>query len=103
MRAEIRPINVRGKSLPKAVRLNESAYTGTLRIFENRLHAFGRVVTCATLTDPKDGLGRLALPELLDVQIIWLDDNGMRLRGIEQVDGVLFGQTWEIKVLHAKG
>lgn len=101
MRAEIRPINVRGKSLPKAIRLKESAYSGKLRIFENRIHAFGRVVTCATLTNPKDGLDGLVLPELVDVEIIWLDDNGMRLRGLELVDGVQYGQTWEIKVLHA--
>ncbi len=99
MRAEIRPINFRGKPLAKAQRLKEPASRGNLRVFENRLHTLGRVVICATLTSATDGLETPLLPELLDVQIIWADDNMMRLRGVEQIDGVLFGQTWDIRVL----
>lgn len=99
MRAEVRPIFVRGKEMPKAVREKEPARRGALSVAENRLHAYGRVVTCAKLTSTSDGLDTPLLPELTDVQIIWLMDSSMRLRGIEQVDGVLYGQTWDIKVL----
>jgi hypothetical protein len=99
MRAEVRPVFVRGKSMPKAVREQEPARRGKLSISENRLHEFGRVVTCAKLTSTSDGLDTPLVPELTDVQIIWLMESGMRLRGIEQVDGVLYGQTWDIKVL----
>lgn len=96
MHAQVRPINVRGKPLPKSVRLKEAAVLGNLRVFENRLHMFGRAVTCATLTDTRDGLNTPKLPELLDVEIIWMDEKSMRLRGVEMVDDTLYGQTWEI-------
>lgn len=99
MRAEVRPLNLRGKPLDKAVRARTPASHGTLRVFENRLHVFGRAVTCATLTSTTDGLETMLLPELLDVQIIWADDYVMRLRGNEQLDGAFFGQTWEVRVL----
>lgn len=103
MRAEIQTINLRGKPLPKGLRMSQGIFTGTLRIRENRLHDFGRVVTCATLTNPKDGLNTAILPDLIDAEIIWLADDGMRIRGIERVGDVFFAQTWDIKVLSAKG
>lgn len=96
MHAQVRPINVRGKPLPKPVRLKEAAAVGHLKVFENRLHTFGRAVTCATLTDTKDALNTPKLPELLDVEIIWMDERTMRLRGVEVVEGTLYGQTWDI-------
>ena len=99
MRAEVRPLNVLGKPLPKAQHQKEPACRGKLHVAENRMHAFGRVVNCATLTSATDGLDTPLLPELLDVQIIWLDNSSMRLRGIEDVGGTLFAQTWDIKVL----
>jgi len=102
MRAEVHPINLQGKPLPKALRETQAPFTGALKIAENRLHAFGRVVTCANLINPRDGAGLPVLPELVDVQLIWLDDKNMRLRGIEQVDGILYAQTWDIKVLNVK-
>jgi hypothetical protein len=99
MRAEVRPIFVRGKEMPKSIREKEPAHRGALSIAENRLHAYGRVVTCAKLTSTSDGLDTSLLPELTDVQIIWLMESNMRLRGNEYVDGVLYGQTWDVKVL----
>jgi len=102
MRAEVHPINLQGKPLSKSLRESQAPYIGALKISENRLHAFGRVVTCANLIDPKNGTDLPVLPELVDAQIIWLADKNMRLRGIEQVEGVLYAQTWDIKVLNAK-
>jgi hypothetical protein len=99
MRVEIRPIYHCGKPLPKAQRQKEPAYRGKLSIAENRLHAYGRVVTCARLTSITDGIATALLPELTDVQILWLDEDQIRLRGNEQVDGVEFAQTWDVKVL----
>lgn len=99
MRVEVRPINQRGRPLGKAERLSAPPSRGTLKVAENRLHSFGRVVMCAKLVSATDGLETELLPELLDAELIWLDGAVMRLRGTEQVEGALFGQTWDIKVL----
>ncbi|WP_374259395.1 hypothetical protein [Aquabacterium sp.] len=99
MRVEIRPINLRGKPLKKAERNALAPVRGNLKVFENKLHAFGRAVRCARVLSTSDGLEADLLPELLDAELLWLDDKAIRLRGVEQVDGTLFGQTWDIKVL----
>lgn len=99
MRVEVRPINECGRPLPTAQRRKQAGNQGKLQIAENRLHAQGRVVLCATLTHATDGLGTLLLPELTDAQVIWVEDNRMRVRGIEQVEGTLYAQTWDITVL----
>lgn len=72
---------------------------GKLRIAENRMHALGRSVLCATLTHVTDGLDTVLLPELTDAQVIWAEDNRMRVRGTELIDGAYYAQTWDIKVL----
>lgn len=99
MQVEVRPINIRGKALAKGEREKSPASRGRLRVSENRLHAFGRVVMCAKLVSATDGVETQLLPELLDAHLIWLDEKSLRLRGNELVDGILFGQTWDIKVL----
>lgn len=99
MRVEVRPLYVHGKPLRKDERLREPPSRGKLSVVENRLDARGRVVTCATLTNERDGLDSALLPQLTDVQLIWISDESVRLRGLEQIDGALFGQTWDIKVL----
>ena len=73
MRVEIRPIYNCGKPMPKAQRLKEPAHRGKLSIVENRIHAHGRVVTCAKLTSATDGIATMLLPELTDMHILWLD------------------------------
>lgn len=35
----------------------------------------------------------------MDVQVIWVEDSSMRLRGTEKVEGVYYAQTWDITVL----
>lgn len=98
MLANVRPIYLRGKSLPAKIRAAEPATRGVLKVFDDRLIELGRVVTCASLTSAGDGQDSALLPVLLDVQIIWLDGKSMRLRGNELVDGALFGQTWDVEV-----
>jgi hypothetical protein len=99
MRVEVRPINQNGRPLGKAERQSSPPSRGRLKVAENRLHSFGRVVMCAKLVSATDGLETELLPELLDAELIWLDGETIRLRGVEQVGGALFGQTWDIKVL----
>lgn len=99
MRVEVRPLNVQGVPLPASQHKRLPASVGKLRIAENRLHRLGRVVLCATLTSISDGLDTELLPELTDVQVIWVEDGFMRIRGIEQVGGVQYAQTWNLTVL----
>lgn len=99
MKVEIQPINDKGRPLTKALRLKSPAFRGVLRVFEDRMHEFGRVVRCAQVVSQTDGLETVVLPTLLDVELLWMDKAAMRLRGTEIIDGVLFGQTWDVKVL----
>ena len=99
MRVEIRPMNVRGKTLRKAERTALPATRGILKVFENRIHGLGRTARVAQVISATDGVETELLPELLDAELIWLDGDVVRLRGTELVDGTAFGQTWDIKVL----
>lgn len=99
MKVDVRPINFRGRPLPAAQRKKEPACQGKLRIGENRNHRLGRSVLCATLTHATDGLGTQLLPELMDAQVIWAEDGFMRVRGVEEIEGTMYAQTWDVKVL----
>lgn len=99
MRVEIRRFNDRGRPLPAAQFKKQPACSGILRIFEDRLHYLERRVRRATLTHATDGLGTNLLPELIDAEVLRVDDNLMRVRGTELVEGAYYAQTWDIKVL----
>lgn len=99
MLVEVRPINVGGRPLPTSLRKKEPASRGKLQIVEDRNHRLGRVVLCATLIHATDGLNTEMLPELMDAQVIWMNDESMRVRGVEDVGGTMYAQTWDIKVL----
>lgn len=99
MRAEVRPIYVLGKAVPKVVREKDAPARGELTIIENRLQSAGRVLICAKLTSSTDGIGAPLLPELADARVIWLSGSSMRVCGIEKVGEVLYAQTWHIEVL----
>jgi hypothetical protein len=44
-------------------------------------------------------MGTVLLPELIDAEVLRMEDNLMRVRGTEQVEGAFYAQTWDIKVL----
>lgn len=99
MKVEVHCINRHGRPLPKAQRMRQAICRGELKVFENRLHALNRVVRCARLVSLADGLEAELLPELTDAQLLWVEDRRMRLSGIEQVDGALYQQGWDVRVL----
>lgn len=99
MKVEVHCINRQGRPLPKAQRLSQPACRGELKVFENRLHALNRVVRCAQLVSVSDGLETELLPELTDAQLLWVDDRRMRFSGIELVEGALYQQGWDVRVL----
>lgn len=97
MRAKVRPLNVRGKPLFAKDAARQELYAGTLKVMENRLHRLGRTVTTATLCPHTADIPHPML-ELYDVTLLWLEDQRLRLRGFEDLDGVQFAQTWDIEV-----
>jgi hypothetical protein len=99
MKVEVRPLNDKGRPLSKAARQAAAASRGMLKVADDRMHAFGRVVRCARVVSDRDGTEMDLLPPLLDMELLWADGELMRLRGNEQVGDVLFGQTWEVRVL----
>ncbi len=61
-------------------------------------HPLGRVVTTAHVIDTVDNI-ESTLIELYDVTLLWIDGKQMRLRGFEDVEGVQYGQTWDVELL----
>jgi hypothetical protein len=79
MRVEIQLLNHYGWPLPKALRQQSAVYRDKLAILENRLNTYGRAVTSARLVSLTDGIAADLLPPLLDVHILWLDDDRMHM------------------------
>ncbi len=98
MQAEVRTLYHCGKFLTKKERDKEPPCRGKLQVIEDRFHPLNRVVTRAQLTSVTDGINSPLLPELLDVRIAWLEGKAIHLRGIEDIDGVMYAQEWEVRV-----
>lgn len=98
MRVEVRPLNVKGRPLFKDEYVKRDTYSGRLRVLENRVHKLGRVVTTAKVVSTTDDVESTLL-EMYDVALLWLDDETLRLRGFEEVDGFQHAQTWDVRVL----
>ncbi len=98
MLVDVLPINRFGRPIPKKERNGRQPCRGTLKVLENLIIDFGKVVRCARLVSVDDGLERDILPEIMDAKLIWLAVTAVRIRGIEKVDGAYFGQIWDIRV-----
>lgn len=99
MKVEVRPLNVAGRPLRGAALKTQAPAKGRLRVFEDRLRDKNRWVRCAALVSVTSGTEHRLLPDLEDVQLLWADDGRMRLKGIEEVDGIRTDQTWEVRVV----
>lgn len=98
MRVKVRPINVAGRPLFARERERREVFAGELKVMENRIHPLGRVVTTARVIDTVDNV-ESTLIELYDVTLLWIDGRQMRLRGFEDVEGVQYGQTWDVEMV----
>lgn len=98
MRVKVRPINVAGQPLFARERERRDVFAGELKVMENRIHPLGRVVTTARVIDTVDNV-ESALIELYDVTLLWIDGKQMRLRGFEDIEGVQYGQTWDVEIV----
>ena len=99
MKVEVRAFNVKSKPLSNTERAKTPAIVGEFKVFDNREHRLGRVVTKACLLSTTDDVELPLLPELFDVTLLWVDKQMIRLRGFEVIDGHEHAQAWEIKVL----
>lgn len=98
MKVKVRPINVNGRIEFKKQRERREVYAGNLRVFEDRMHKVGRVVTVARVVSTVDS-AESTLLEMYDATLLWAEGGQMRLRGFEEVGDVEYGQTWDVEVL----
>ncbi len=99
MKVEVRVLNCRGRYVRAADRKSAPPAVGSLEVRERRISGFSRTALTARLVDELDDERVDVLPMLTDVQLLWLDDKGMRLRGAEEEDGVQVIQVWDVKVV----
>lgn len=99
MRVSVNPIFEMGRPVPAAKRKAPPESRGLLKFLERRIHALGRITKTANVVTMVDGMEQPVVPELVDAELIWVDDQKMRIRGLEVVEGVTYGQTWEVTVV----
>lgn len=98
MKVEVQLINERGRPVAARTRATMPKYRGVLRVHEERVHELGRAVVTAQLLSDIDGADSPLLPTLHEASMLFLRGEQIRVRGFELVDGVQYGQTWDIKV-----
>lgn len=98
MKVEVQLVNEKGRGIPVRERSRMPKYRGLLRIQEARCHELGRVTPTAHLLSPTDEVELPLLPALHDAAVLFLKNGQMRVRGFEFIEGVQFGQTWDVKV-----
>jgi hypothetical protein len=99
MKVEVQLVNENGRALPTRERAIAPKYRGALHLREARVHSLGRIVPMAELSSVADTNEPSLVPALLEAKIVYLHDSQMRIRGFELVQGVQYGQTWDVKVL----
>ncbi len=98
MKVEVQMVNEKGRGIPAKERTTMPKYRGVLRIHEDRSQALGRITPTARLLSATDGVELPLVPALHDAAVLFLKDGRMRVRGFEFVEGVQFGQTWDVTV-----
>lgn len=98
MKVEVQLVNEKGRGLSARERTNSPKYRGRLCIREARSHELGCITPTAHLLNTTDGTELALLPALHDAAVLFLNDGKMRIRGFELIEGVQFGQTWDVKV-----
>lgn len=98
MKVEIQLVNEKGCAIPTRQRSAMPKYRGVLHMREARVQSLGRIVATAELLSGTDKTKQLLIPALLDADVLFLQNNQMRIRGFELVNGVQYGQTWDVRV-----
>lgn len=98
MRVKVRPMRHQGRNLQRQEQLQLPPYVGILSIAPERDPELGRQVLRAHLRDASQGNQTDVLPELTDVNLLFVGDGQLRLAGFEQVDRRAYAQTWAVEV-----
>lgn len=98
MKVEVQLVNERGRPVTAAQRAAMPKYRGVLQVNEERIQALGRAVVTAQLLSETDGTQPPVLPVLHDASMLFVLGDQIRVRGFELVEGVQYGQTWDIRV-----
>jgi len=97
VKVEVQLINENGRSIDAKHRASMNKYRGRLRIVEARSQSLGRTVLTSDLLSSTGAADEELLPSLHDASVIYLCNGTMRIRGFEVVNGVQYGQTWDLK------
>ena len=97
MKFELQPVNEKGRALSRLERQAMPRYHGVLKIHEARSHTLGRTVPTACLFSSTDGTESPLLPVLQDAVVLYYQGGTMRVRGFEFIEGVQYGQTWDVR------
>jgi len=98
MQVEAQRINEKGKFVPTKERSAMPKFQGSLSVFEFKDTHLQRTVRVARLVSIVDGNNAEVLPELHDVELLFIKEGRIRIRGFETIDGTEYGQAWDIKV-----
>lgn len=96
MYVQLKPLFHQGVEIPIKVRKASPPVAGLLHLHEERVARIGRTVRIARIKDPADPLVSSKIPPMYDAVIEYLVDSQMRIRGIEEENGTLYGQCWDV-------
>lgn len=99
MYIQLKPVFHQGVELPAKVRKDLPPVTGVLHLHEERIARIGRTVRVARVKDPSDATIQSKVSQLFDAVVEYCVDNRMRIRGVEEENGTLYGQCWDVTVV----
>ncbi len=82
----------RGVTIPTKELERIKPVIGTVMMIASQSEHFGRETREAYLFN--HGPGPDLLPRLMDAQVTGMSHNGMNISGVEEIDGVLYAQSW---------
>lgn len=99
MYVKLTPLFYKGVSIPVKVRNTTPSVTGILNLHEERVARIGRTVRIARIKDATDATIQSKVAPLYDAVIEYLVDDQMRIRGIEEEEGAVYAQCWDIRLV----
>ncbi|MNN29899.1 hypothetical protein D3C81_1435210 [compost metagenome] len=81
-----------GVAIPSAQLRNVQPLKADVHIGDHHSETLGRVSTQAWVFNPTPGPD--IIPRLLDAKITTMAQGGISITGVEEIDGVLYAQSW---------
>ncbi|EIK96037.1 hypothetical protein PMM47T1_13795 [Pseudomonas sp. M47T1] len=82
-----------GVGLDQAAVRSAEAIKGDIEVRLDKAPCLGREANIAQMR-PVDPMCASPLPLLYDATMTWMSTNGFVLSGVEEVDGVMYAQSW---------